>query len=167
MSPPQRNNNKAIDTASEEWPEIQTLVSRLAPVDPTPKEVNVNNSLSAQDLKSLKKRDPFLYYSIPGVRDATVRLEHDVDMHQIAQKGLKRHCQSCPAKLTSSISEPVAKVKRCTRVSFECHTDLLLDLDDLSGSDGLGDMGKALEEFSLEDGSCEDFLFKLLNGHES
>ena len=160
MSPPQRNNNKAIDTANEEWPEIQTLVSRLAPVDPTPKEVNVNNSLSAQDLKSLKKRDPFLYYSIPGVRDATVRLEHDVDMHQIAQKGLKRHCQSCPAKLTSSISEPVAKVKRCTRVSFECHTDLLLDLDDIS--DDLGDMGKALEEYSLEDDSCEEFLFKLL-----
>mmetsp|Transcript_35496 Transcript_35496/g.52162 ORF Transcript_35496/g.52162 Transcript_35496/m.52162 type:complete len:158 (+) Transcript_35496:137-610(+) len=116
MSPPQRNNNKAIDTANEEWPEIQTtLVSRLAPVDPTPQEVNVNNSLSAQDLKSLKKRDPFLYYSIPGVRDATIRLEHaDVDMHQIAQNGLKRCCQ------TSFTSEPVAKVKRCTRVSFEC-----------------------------------------------
>ena len=162
MSPPQQNNNKAIDTANEEWPEIQTtLVSRLAPAAPTPQEVDVNNSLSAQDLKSLKKRDPFLYYSIPGVRDATVRLEHDVDMHQIAQAGLKRHCQSCPAKMqTSSISEPVAKVKRCTRVSFECHTDLLLDLDDIS--DDLGDMGKALEEFSLEDGSCEDFLFKLL-----
>mmetsp|Transcript_30610 Transcript_30610/g.45957 ORF Transcript_30610/g.45957 Transcript_30610/m.45957 type:complete len:166 (+) Transcript_30610:88-585(+) len=162
MSPPQRNNNKAIDTANEEWPEIQTLVSRLAPVDPTPKEVNVNNSLSAQDLKSLKKRDPFLYYSIPGVRDATVRLERDVDMHQIAQNGLKkRHCQSCPATMqTSSISEPVAKVKRCTRVSFECHTDLLLDLDDIS--DDLGDMGKALEAYSLEDDSCEEFLFKLL-----
>mmetsp|Transcript_35497 Transcript_35497/g.52164 ORF Transcript_35497/g.52164 Transcript_35497/m.52164 type:complete len:158 (+) Transcript_35497:137-610(+) len=116
MSPPQRNNNKAIDTANEEWPEIQTtLVSRLAPAAPTPKEVNVNNSLSAQDLKSLKKRDPFLYYSIPGVRDATIRLEHaDVDMHQIAQNGLKRCCQ------TSFTSEPVAKVKRCTRVSFEC-----------------------------------------------
>eukprot|EP00984_Skeletonema_dohrnii_P022245 scaffold11365_cov78-Skeletonema_dohrnii-CCMP3373.AAC.2 len=161
MSPSQRNNNKTIDTANEEWPEIQTLVSRLAPEAPTPQEVNVNNSLSAQDLKSLKKKDPFLYYSIPGVRDATVRLERDVDMHQIAQNGLKRHCQSCPAKMqTSSISEPVAKVKRCTRVSFECHTDLLLDLDDMS--DDLGDMGKALEKYSLEDDSCEDFLFKLL-----
>ena len=69
MSP--QPNNK-IDTAIEEWPENQTFASawRLAPAEPTPKEVEVNNSLSAKDLKSLKKRDPFLYYSIPGVRDA-------------------------------------------------------------------------------------------------
>uniref|UniRef100_A0A7S2PHI1 Uncharacterized protein n=1 Tax=Skeletonema marinoi TaxID=267567 RepID=A0A7S2PHI1_9STRA len=125
----QRNNTKSIDTANNEWPEILKLASRLSPANanPTATEVNVDKSLSAQDLKHLKKRDPFLYYSIPGVRDATIRLEHaDVDMHQIAQNGLKRCCQ------TSFTSEPVAKVKRCTRISFECHIDLLLDLDELT-----------------------------------
>ncbi len=152
-----RNNNISIDTAYEEWSEILNVA--LSPADPTPTEVEVNKSLSAQDLQSLKKRDPFLYYSIPGVRDATVRLEH-VDMHQIAQNGLRRGCQSCPASLqTASTSEPVAKVKRCTRVSFECHTDLLLDLDDLSNDHA--EMGKALDDLSL--GRLDDFLSKLLD----
>eukprot|EP00986_Skeletonema_menzelii_P000175 scaffold48_cov122-Skeletonema_menzelii.AAC.4 len=73
--------NSTIDTANEEWHEMitseaPTFASRqLSPANPTPKVVEVSNSLSAQDLKSLKKRDPFLYYSIPGVRDATVCLE--------------------------------------------------------------------------------------------
>ncbi|KAK1732525.1 hypothetical protein QTG54_016808 [Skeletonema marinoi] len=160
----QRNNTKSIDTAISEWPEILKLASRLSPANPTATEVNVDKSLSAQDLKHLKKRDPFLYYSIPGVRDATIRLEHaDVDMHQIAQNGLKRCCQ------TSFTSEPVAKVKRCTRISFECHIDLdlLLDLDELTDDLDLADMnmGKASEDCCQPDDdylSDDAFLFKSL-----
>uniref|UniRef100_A0A7S2L8L5 Uncharacterized protein n=1 Tax=Skeletonema marinoi TaxID=267567 RepID=A0A7S2L8L5_9STRA len=158
----QRNNTKSIDTANNEWPEILKLASRLSPANanPTATEVNVDKSLSAQDLKHLKKRDPFLYYSIPGVRDATIRLEHaDVDMHQIAQNGLKRCCQ------TSFTSEPVAKVKRCTRISFEYPADMLLDLDELT--DDLADMnmGKASEDCCQPDDdylSDDAFLFKSL-----
>jgi len=164
----QRNNTKSINNANDEWPEILKSASRLSPANPAPTEVNVDKSLSAQDLKSLKKRDPFLYYSIPGVRDATIRPEHaDVDMHQIAQNGLKmkRYCQSCPASIqTSFTSNPIAKVKRCTRISFECHTDLLLDLDELT--DDLADMnmGKASKDScrSDDDYLSDDFLFKLL-----
>ncbi len=114
----------------------------MASADPTPVEVDVNKALSAQDLLCLKKQDPFLYYSIPGVRNATVRLD-TVDMHQLAQDSLRRNCASCPASIqTSDTSDAVAKVKRCTRVSFECHADLLLedlfddnfdmDMDDIS-----------------------------------
>lgn len=163
MSPLRNHNNNSIDSANEEWAEIlnvapyeaSSYTTRLSLADPTPTEVEVNKSLSAQDLQSLKEQDPFLYYSIPGVRDATVRLEN-VDMHQIAQNGLRRGCQSCPASIrTTATSEHVAKVKRCTRVSFECHTDLLLDLDDLS--DDLAAMGKALEE-DLSLGRLDDFL---------
>lgn len=133
-----RSNSKAIDTASEEWPEISASASRLSPADPTPQFVKVNNSLSAQDLESLKKNDPFLYYSIPGVREATVRTEL-ADMHQVAQNGLKEHCQSSPASM-----QTISKVKRCTRMSFECHTDLLLDLDELL--EAFDDMGMASED---------------------
>ena len=83
-----------IDAANEEWHEIPTTgcsTRRVTPADPTPKIVEVDHSLTAQDLTSLKKRDPFLYYSIPGVRDATIRkMGHAVDMHQVAQNGLKR-----------------------------------------------------------------------------
>ena len=165
---PQRNSNTSTDTANEEWPEIQTFAFaslRLAPANPTPKVAELNSSISAQDLESLKKRDPFLYYSIPGVRDATVRKEHEVDMHQVAQNGLKRHCQSCPASMQTSLtSEPVAKVTRCTRISFECHTDLLLDLDELSNDFADIDMGKAPGDLfpEEEDDEAFDSLFKLL-----
>ena len=157
---PQRNNNSSISTANEEWPEV-TANRRLSPANPTPKVVEVNSSLSAQDLKSLKMTDPFLYNSIPGVRDATVRLEHDVDMHQVAQNGLRRQCLSCPAKMqTTSTSEPVAKVKRCTRVSFECHADLLFDLDDELLNEFNG-MEEAPEDVFPEDDAL-DALFQLL-----
>ena len=59
---------------------------------------NVCTPISAQDLKSRKKQDPFLYYSIPGIRDTTVRLEH-ADMHQVAQNGLKSYSQPRPASI--------------------------------------------------------------------
>ena len=149
-----RSTSKAIVT-DEGWPEISTLVSRLSPADPTPREVNVSTSLSAQDLKSLKKSDPFLYYSIPGVLDAAVRTEL-VDMHQIAQNGLKEHCQSCPASIQTT-SEPVAKVKRCTRMSFECHIDLLFD----ELSNGLDDMVIASEDL-LPDEPFDDIVISTL-----
>ena len=57
---PQRNSNTSTDTANEEWPEIQTFAFaslRLAPANPTPKVAELNSSISAQDLESLKKRD--------------------------------------------------------------------------------------------------------------
>ena len=150
-----------IDAANEEWYEIPTIGSfqRVTQADPTPKLVEMDYSLSAQDLASLKKRDPFLYYSIPGVRDATIRkMGHAVDMHQVAQNGLKRYCHSCPASISTSCtrSESVAKVKRCTRVSFECPVDLLIDLDELSDDFADMDMEKALADDPFES------LFKLL-----
>ena len=103
MSSPR--NKSSFDTANQEWAEIlltadeQSSTSvRLAPADPTPLVVDVNKALSAQDLISLKKRDPFLYYSIPGVCEATVR-HKQVDMHQLARDGLSRNCASCPASI--------------------------------------------------------------------
>ena len=112
----------------------------------------MDKSLSVQDLQSLKKRDPFLYYSIPGVRQATVR-RREVDIHKLAQDGLRRECVSCPASIqTNTESEPVAKVKRCTRVSFECPADLLME--DL--------MEKHMEKFAADDSRLDDLLTDLL-----
>jgi hypothetical protein len=51
-------------------------------------------------------------------------------MHQLAQDVLRRKCASCPASIQIAdtiTTDAVAKVKRCTRVSFECHVDLLLE----------------------------------------
>ena len=170
---PQRN--QSFDTSNEEWSEILTvdtgrplsMTVRLAPADPTPVEVDVNKALSAQDLQSLKKRDPFLYYSIPGVREASVCLKQ-VDMHQLAQDGLKRNCASCPASIqtVATSDNSATKVKRCTRISFECHTDLLLDDlfedDQMKMNDLIDDhIEKCLDELSR--GSVDDFLAKLLS----
>ena len=169
MSPYKHRNNQSIDTSNEEWSEILTVdieesisgrlsaeasstTVRLAPADPSPVEVDVNKALSAQDLKSLKKRDPFLYYSIPGVRDATVRQKR-VDMHQLAQDALRRNCASCPASIQTA-TDSVAKVKRCTRVSFECPADVLLE--DLFESQMM-----EIEKSSLAESRVEEFLAKL------
>src|SRR5210317_1334195 len=144
MSPHKHHrNNQSFDTSNDEWSEILSIdvevrplstsaVASLtkvptAPADPSPVEVDVNKALSAQDLRSLKKQDPFLYYSFPGVREASIQQKR-VDMHQLAQEGLRRTCASCPASIqTVAMSDTTAKVKRCTRVSFECAPDLLLE----------------------------------------
>ena len=108
---------------------------RTATAAPPPTQVDVRKSITEQDLESLKKQHPFLYYSIPGVRDATVLLEH-TDLHQVAQNGLQ----------TSRTSEPVAKVQRCRRLSFECHPDLMLrDLIMENDNDTHDDMGNPQE----------------------
>ena len=141
-----RNNKKTMveentttttnDSAYAEWTaSISCYEVPTATADPIPTQVDVDNSISEKDLKSLKKRDPFLYYSIPGVRDATVRLKRTDDMHQIVQNGLRR-CQSCPESSKASSGTPrrseplapVAKVQRRTRLSFERHPDLLLNI---------------------------------------
>ena len=162
MSPHHRNKS-SFGTSNEEWAEILTVdvqgsnSVRLAPADPTPVEVAVDIALSAQDLQSLKKRDPFLYYSIPGVRQATVR-HKPVDMHQLAQDGLRRNCASCPASIqtVTTKSEPAAKVKRCTRVSFECAADLLME-------DLMDDLVEMEMEESLVGSGLDDLLGELFS----
>jgi len=144
MSPHKHHrNNQSFDTSNDEWSEILSIDVEVRPLstsavaslttvptasaDPSPVEVDVNKALSAQDLRSLKKQDPFLYYSLPGVREASIQQKR-VDMHQLAQEGLRRTCASCPASIqTVATSDTTAKVKRCTRVSFECAPDLLLE----------------------------------------
>ena len=69
-------------------------------------EIDISR-FSAEDLQSLKEDDAFLYYSLPAVRRSELKLAE-------------------PDMSDSSLEDPTT-VKRRTRVSFECHTDLLLD----------------------------------------
>ena len=89
------------------------------------KQINVK-SLSLSDLESLKKNDPFMYYSIPSARDAALFLE-EVDISKIDQPRRKRRkcCSQYPAKDTTkttqiddktSPSQPI--VERRTCISF-------------------------------------------------
>ena len=91
---------------------------------PEPIEVDISN-LSAEDLESLKQEDPFLYYSIPAVRRTTFNFEE-------------------PDLTGSSLEESTTTtVKRCTRVSFECPSDLLME-------DLLGDLEEGYDQFDME-----------------
>ena len=92
-----------------------------------PKEVDVGN-LSIEDLQSLKEQDPFLYYSIPGVRRAELHSQ-EVDMSKLLVDDRSGRGSSCPTARheESEASTSSTKVKRCTRLSFECHTDVLLE----------------------------------------
>eukprot|EP00985_Skeletonema_marinoi_P031869 scaffold37836_cov79-Skeletonema_marinoi.AAC.1 len=47
--------------------------------EPIQQKVIDTRNLTEEDLKTLRKQDPFLYFSIPAVRTATL-LSRDVDM---------------------------------------------------------------------------------------
>lgn len=86
--------------------------------------------LNEEDLQNLKKHDPFLYYSIPAVRTAT-HLGRDVDMSRL-NDGMSSLKLSHPTQIESASSTPT-KVVRQSRISFECHTDVILEglIDDM------------------------------------
>jgi len=107
--------------------------TKTAPCAPEQIEIDISN-LSAQDLQSLKQDDPFLYLSIPAVRRATFNLE-EPDMSQ------------------SSLGQSTT-FKRCTRVSFECHSDLIME-------DLFGEIDEEFDQLDLERLDLD--LFKLLD----
>jgi len=89
--------------------------------DEKPKKIIDTTDLNVEDMESLKKSDPFLYFSIPAVRRAAVH-NKEVD-------------------LSSLRDSQASRVERRSRISFECHTDLLLedlmDMEELPGLPGL------------------------------
>ena len=68
------------------------------------------SSLSEEEIKSIRKTDPFMYYSIPDVQDALCR------------RGGQGHYRR---KLRSKRQK--ASVARRTAISFEAHPSLILD----------------------------------------
>ena len=113
------------------------------------------DELSEEDLKTLKKQDPFLYYSIPAVRNAAVR-NREVDMASLRSGSgdTSRQASSCSVQLddfesyASSAAAAAAtttststKVERKSCISFEGHVDLLLEdyFNELTMGDYLND----------------------------
>jgi hypothetical protein len=123
-------NKKNQSSSSSRSESVDTKTASCAPEQI---EIDISN-LSAQDMQSLKQDDPFLYYSIPAVRRATFNLE-EPDMSQ------------------SSLGQSTT-VKRCTRVSFECHSDLIME-------DLFGEIDEEFDQLDLERLDLD--LFKLLD----
>ena len=100
-----------------------TVPSKLADEKPK-KEVDLKHITSLDELKSIQKQDPFMYFSIPGVRSAQVFMK-DIDTSNLLGASAEAGHQD--------VAPRSQKVSRMTCISFECHPDLLLDdsLDDL------------------------------------
>ena len=146
-----------------EFISVQTVTVKTIPTKPK-REININNIKSIDDLQSIKRQDPFMYYSIPGVRSAKILMkdDSDIDTSNLGVSSLKsmRNCTSCPSRIPTSntktkrrtvrqqgstknddwdqqeeqASPPSQKIERSTCISFECYPDLLLD-DDLFDDD--------------------------------
>lgn len=129
----EKNASSASSSSRSDSELLLTTTATAAVCAPEQTEIDISN-LSAEDLQALKKEDPFLYYSIPSVRRAAFHLEE-------------------PDLSRSRLEESATVVKRCTRVSFECHTDLLM-------ADLLGDLDESYDQIELE--QLEQDFSKLL-----
>ncbi|KAK1740299.1 hypothetical protein QTG54_009249 [Skeletonema marinoi] len=102
-----------------------TISRPTFPEDRPKKSIDTAN-LNTKDIESLKKSDPFLYFSIPAVHKAAIH------SRQIDLPALHADSHSC-------------RVERRSRISFECHTDLLMEefMEELSG---LSNLNGALDD---------------------
>ena len=80
------------------------------------------NIMSSQDLALLKMSDPFLYFSIPAVRNA-VFLNEDVDASTVTMLSRKKYGGS----LSKVKENRHFAVDRKSCVSFECHVNLIFE----------------------------------------
>jgi hypothetical protein len=84
-------------------------VPTFAPKSSTPKQVCIDG-ITPKVLAMIKKSDPFLYYSIPGVGEARLSLKEVI----------------VPQQAQVNTAQP-RNVTKKTRLSFECHPDLLIE----------------------------------------
>ena len=119
------------------------------------REININDINSIDDLQSIKRQDPFMYYSIPGVRSAKMLMndDNDIDTSNLGVSSLKMRTGSrIPSNMKTSRriknddcwdqqQQSSDKIERSTCISFECYPDLLLEDEDLfdDDDDHLGD----------------------------
>jgi len=116
-----KSSDKVVASKSEEISIVARIGESISvptkTTDDKPKKtVDLKYITSLDDLKSIKKQDPFMYYSIPGARKATVLMQ-DLDLSNLI--GARQAVQD-------ETPQASQKVSRSTRISFECHPDLLL-----------------------------------------
>ena len=109
-------NSSSISTT--EWDELSRVQIIPTTGSPEQREVDISN-ISHEDLQALREKDAFLYYSIPSVRHAELGFSDPSRSSRVLD--------SPAAAAASEEASASTTVKRCTRVSFECHTDLLME----------------------------------------
>ena len=122
-------------------PSIELLIVPTKGVDEAPETVIDTSNLSEEDIEALRKQDPFLYYSIPSVRNAKLRLQSCAvageDQDKENQEPTRTRA-SCPFGGVETSSSAIVKRRSC--ISFETYPDLDVLLEDCMGETGvLGD----------------------------
>ena len=100
---------------------VFTVPTKTGEEDSAKKEVIDASLLTEEDLKILKKQDPFFYFSIPAA-PAPAHLAREVDMS--CSKGGTSLGASFPSQLKSAST---TKVERKSCVSVERYPDLILE----------------------------------------
>ncbi|KAL7454116.1 hypothetical protein ACHAXS_000321 [Conticribra weissflogii] len=131
-------------------------------------QIEIDSLATNDDLVALKEEDPFLYYSIPSVRDFEMQLR-EVDVSCLKQSSIRRpRSASCPPRVEvhATVSNPKV-VSRKTCLSLEGHMNKVLsdyflaDDGDGTGSDwycsGDGDIDDNNEEL-IELSSAIDYF---------
>ena len=150
---------KSIESSTSEHPSsMLPSSSRFVPCEivftifeKLPKRINLDE-LHSSDVAALKTKDPFMYYSIPSVKNAAV-LQRDCDRANI-DSPINFSGPVCKMQNQVGENEPAPRaVTRKSRVSFECHASLLLE-------DVVNDSMKAVDS-EEEDSSFDNFLYIL------
>eukprot|EP00984_Skeletonema_dohrnii_P011479 scaffold4587_cov144-Skeletonema_dohrnii-CCMP3373.AAC.4 len=118
-----------------------------ASTDEAPQRVINTRNLSEEDLKALRKQDPFLYYSIQSARNAALRRNFSADLTALynQEEVARSRRASCPSRVESTM------VERKSCISFERHPDLLLE-DCMDEAELFGDgAGAGLDTDALFD----------------
>ena len=95
---------------------------------PTTKRMIDTRNLSEEDLEALKIQDPFLHCSIPTVRKTALRCSAenaDVRTQRNQEPARSRRASRPSQSQVESSSSAMVERKSC--ISFECHSDLLLE----------------------------------------
>ena len=120
-----------------------TVKTAQPTADKTPKKIIDLGNTSSEDLKSIKKLDPFMFHSIPGARCSSMLMQ-DIDTTCLVGTSSSRR-SSCPGRFQSAQSN---EVTRSTCISVEAHPDLLLEDDLLDGVDEDFDLDFTHDDFS-------------------
>jgi hypothetical protein len=89
-------------------PDVTVQVVPTFRVETAPQQIDIA-SLTSSDLDSLKVDDAFMYYSIPSEKRAALKHDDEQDFE------------------TTNASSNTITATRRTRLSTECHPDLLLE----------------------------------------
>lgn len=82
--------------------------------------------LNSSDVESLKAHDPFMYYSIPSLKNNSMFNEH-LSMYRVASSSFSEPTRIEKGDDSRRVDEDSCIVTRLSRLSVECHADLIYE----------------------------------------